>query len=93
MLGVLAIKIKEHNMDTQTKTTAQALTASDMLYPYYTTKGTPEEVISVTADKHGVSTYSGGPLVPAVAVVVKYADGSGTHLYRFAATANVTVSA
>ena len=80
-------------MMTTTKTTAQALAAGDMLHSYYTTKGQPEEVVSVSADPYGVYSYSGGPLVDAVAVVVKYADGSGTHLVRLAATANVTVSA
>ena len=80
-------------MMTTTKTTAQALAAGDMLHSYYATRGAPEEVVSVSADAHGVYSYSGGPLVDAVAVVVKYADGSGTHLLRLAAHANVTVSA
>lgn len=72
---------------------AAALEPGDILHPYYTTKGAPEKVVSATADAHGIRTYSGGPLVPAVAVVVAYADGTGTHLFRFAATANVTVTA
>ena len=80
-------------MNITTKTTAQALAAGDMLHPYYTIKGQPEKVVSVSPDEHGVYAYSGGPLVDAVAVVVKYADGSGTHLLRLAAHANVTVSA
>lgn len=69
---------------------AEELKPGQFLHPYYSHKGSPQEVVSVSDDSIGIKENGG--VVDALRVVVKSAHGAGTELIRLPKAATVKVS-